>query len=69
MWMSKRKLKEENIRLTYRVAELEERLCPCEDHDWKHTGSYTTSFTCGADFDIIHKYKCRRCGKTKESMN
>jgi hypothetical protein len=26
-------LKAEIVRLQYRVAELEERLCPCEEHD------------------------------------
>jgi hypothetical protein len=69
MWTSKRKLREENMNLKHRVAELEERLCPCEDHDWKHIGSYTISYTCGYDFDTMHQYKCRRCGKTKESMH
>lgn len=32
---TKRELKAEVVRLTYRVRELEERLCPCESHDWK----------------------------------
>lgn len=68
MWITKRKMKEEIMRLNYRVADLEERLCPCEDHDWKQIGSYITSFTCGADFDTVGQYKCKRCGKTKESV-
>lgn len=33
------KLKAEIMRLTYRVADLEERLCPCEEHDWKQIKS------------------------------
>jgi hypothetical protein len=66
MWTSRRKLQEEITRLTYRVADLEERLCPCEDHDWKQVGYYITSFTDGIDCDIIYKYKCKRCGNTKE---
>lgn len=37
--------------LQYRIKELEERLCPCEEHDWKYIGMF--------------KYKCRRCGKEK----
>ena len=37
-WMSRRDLINENIRLTYRVAELEERLCPTEQHDWLTVG-------------------------------
>ena len=28
-------MKEKIMQLNYRVAELEERLCPCEEHDWK----------------------------------
>lgn len=32
-----KRLKAEIVRLSYRVAELEERLCPCEQHDWKRT--------------------------------
>ena len=63
--LTRRRLKEEIVRLTYRVAELEERLCPCEEHDWKHIDSH-----CELQFDndiqIIRHYKCRRCGKYKE---
>ena len=67
MFMTKRKMREELMRLKYRVADLEERLCPCEDHDWKQVGTnfFTTD---GYDFTDIYKYKCRRCGKTKEVM-
>ena len=66
MFMTKCKMREEIMRLNYRVADLEERLCPCEEHDWKQVGStfYTTN---GLDFTDIYNYKCRRCGKTKES--
>lgn len=64
----KRSLKNEIIKLNYRIAELEERLCPCEEHDWKEIDSYTTTLTSGTDYDIVHKYKCRRCGKIKESL-
>lgn len=62
--MTKRKLKYEIVRLTYRVAELEERLCPCEDHDWKKIGRHNVF--CGEDVEAIWHYKCRRCGKYKE---
>jgi hypothetical protein len=68
MFMTKRKMREEIVRLKYRVADLEERLCPCESHDWVQTGSYFTTFTKGLDFDTVYMYKCRRCGKTKEAM-
>ena len=67
MWMSKRKLREEITRLTYRVQELEERLCPCESHNWKMTGSYFSTDAYGEYFDTVYKYKCSRCGKTIES--
>ena len=30
MWTTKRKLREEIVKLEYRVADLEERLCPNE---------------------------------------
>jgi hypothetical protein len=66
--VTKRKLKEEIVKLNYRIADLEERLCPCEEHDWKQIDSYTTTFANGLDFDIVYKYKCKRCGKLKESM-
>ena len=67
MFMTRRKMKEEITRLNYRIADLEERLCPCESHEWVQVGSsfYTTN---GLDFTDIYKYKCRRCGKTKEVM-
>ena len=63
--VTKRKLRDEITRLIYRVAELEERLCPCEDHDWKRVGSHF-EFPVPEDITTIHHYKCRRCGKYKE---
>ena len=57
----KKKLKAEIVRLTYRVAELEERLCPCEQHLWLVT---RTSY----DMDVTYRtYKCKRCGKTTKT--
>ena len=64
-WMTKRRLRDEIVRLTYRVAELEERLCPCEEHDWKKVGSHL-EFPVPEDIETIFHYKCRRCGKYKE---
>ena len=66
--LTKRKLREEMVKLNCRIAELEERLCPCEEHDWKHVGSYVTTFTSGLDFDTVYQYKCKRCGKLKETI-
>lgn len=60
--MFNRKLKEENTRLKYRIKELEEKLCPCSDHDWKFTGANYQMNGC-FDVDIIYYYKCTRCGK------
>ena len=55
------KWRAEIVRLQYRVAELEERLCPWEEHDWKEIG-YKLHF---GDFDVSRTctYKCRKCGK------
>ena len=55
------KLRAEIVRRQYRVAELEERLCPCEEHDWKEIG-HKLHF---GDFDVSRTctYKCRKCGK------
>lgn len=64
-----RKLKNEIVRLNYRIADLEERLCPCEDHDWKDIGHYYTYYTNGLDIDTVYKYKCKRCGKFKEETH
>jgi hypothetical protein len=57
-----RKLKEENIRLQCRVKELEERLCPCEQHDWVLI-STTYDYDGYGYSDARNHYKCRRCGK------
>lgn len=60
--LTKRKLKAEIVRLTYRVAELEERLCPCEGHDWKMIDYEFIPDSYGGG-DTRHEYKCRTCGK------
>lgn len=67
MFGKKKKMRAEIVRLTYRVAELEERLCPCEQHDWKQTGF---DFSSGGpvSFADIYLYKCARCGKTIRSI-
>ena len=63
--VTRRMLKAEIVRLTYRVAELEERLCPCEEHDWKMVGSHY-EYPAPMDIETVYHYKCRRCGKYKE---
>lgn len=62
----RRKLKKEIVRLNYRVAELEERLCPCKSHDWKIINTRYDSIHPLLDLDAINTYKCKTCGKTKE---
>lgn len=59
-----RKLKREIARLQYRVKELEEKLCPCEQHDWVRID--TEYVYNGLDCDALMHYKCRRCGKEKK---
>lgn len=65
-WMTKSRLKDEIVQLTYRVAELEERLCPAEQHNWVKAGHRYTDI-CG-HLETVHRYKCRRCGKVKEDI-
>ena len=62
-----RKLSAEIAELTFRVRELEERLCPCESHVWKRVGEEYVCLTCG-DLDTVYYYKCSRCGKKKRTM-
>ena len=62
----KKKLKDEITRLNYRVADLEERLCPCESHDWKRIHTSYISTHPLLDLDAVNTYKCKTCGKTKE---
>ena len=61
----RKKLKAEIVRLSYRVADLEDRLCPCEGHDWKRISSEFIPDGCG-DWYFWRKYKCRTCGKICE---
>ena len=64
-FVTRRFLKEEIVRLEYRIADLEERLCPCEDHDWKVIGSHE-HWLYEIEIETVYHYKCRRCGKYKE---
>ena len=65
MMKTRRRLREEIITLSYRVADLEERLCPCEDHDWKVISRRTKFHDYGICSSIEH-LKCKRCGKVTE---
>ena len=64
-FQTKRFLQNKIIKLEYRIYELEEKLCPCEDHDWKIVGSHY-DFPVPEDIEIVYHYKCKRCGKYKE---
>lgn len=63
-FVSKRFLREEVVRLEYRVKELEEKLCPAEDHDWKAAAVHHTMIS-SFDTQTVTDYLCRRCGRRK----
>lgn len=63
----RKRLEDENTRLRYRVAELEERLCPCESHIWRLVNSvYYPGMDAGSG-EMLYTYKCRKCGKIWET--
>lgn len=64
-FISKRKLKLEIERMSRRIYDLEERLCPCGSHDWRQIG--TRYVYNGVSADGIYKYKCAKCGKIFET--
>lgn len=65
-----KKLKMKLIEAQYRIKELEERLCPCEQHDWVeiHKEFVMTCPTI-ADGEYLRTYKCRCCGKTTKKYD
>lgn len=65
MLFKKRKKIEE---LTARVAELEELLCPFNNHDWIEVDWHIESNDGGYTSDLIHHYKCKRCKKYIETV-
>lgn len=65
----KKDLKAEIVRLTYRVQELEERLCPCEQHDFVIIKKDFTMISGAPDCDILYTLKCRKCGKVVQKYN
>lgn len=69
MFGKKKKMEAEIARLMYRVAELEERLCPCEQHKWIITRTEYDVGTSPRDITTYYTYKCKRCGKTKRTMD
>ena len=59
--ITRRALKAEVVRLTYRVQELEDRLCPYEQHDYIKVDTEYEYSPVGVD--AIGVYRCKRCGK------
>lgn len=55
------KLKTENLQLRNRIQDLEERLCPCESHNYREI--HREFIITVADCEILRTYKCNRCGK------
>ena len=63
-----KKLRAKIVKLNCRVQELEERLCPCSQHDWEIIcRGYNVAYGV-CDVEIIYRYKCKRCGKTTSTM-
>lgn len=60
-----KKLIQENCDLKHRVKELEEILCPCEQHDFVEVYSEVShQEICGfPEAIVIRKLKCKRCRK------
>ena len=54
--------------LTARVAELEELLCPFNQHDWIEIDYHLESFNHDYVAEVIHHYKCKRCKKCIETI-
>lgn len=57
--LKKTKLMLENISLEARIAELEEKICPFEQHDYIKVDYEFLESTA----TTIYKYRCRKCGK------
>lgn len=62
MFLTRRALKEKALRLECRIADLEERLCPYNQHDMIIIG-HDYEFDIGGGSVSISTYKCKRCGK------
>lgn len=52
------------IELQNRIKELEEKICPCEQHEYIEVDREFISLECG-NIDVKKRFKCRRCGKEK----
>lgn len=61
--ITKKKLRDEVIRLNYRIADLEERLCPCNQHDYVETSHEYVIGHSPMEVNTLRTFKCKRCGK------
>jgi len=57
------KLEQKISTLEFRIKELEEKLCPCEQHDYIVVDKIVKYNT--YDVDYYEKRVCSRCGKTR----
>lgn len=53
--------------LEHRIGELEERLCPCQSHEWKRVDYDFVGGTGRGDETTVYTYPCSRCGKVKRT--
>lgn len=51
------------MKLEERVTELEEILCPFNQHDW-----IEVDWHLDVDCDVVYHYKCKRCRKYVETI-
>ena len=67
-FQTKRFLRNKIMHLEYRIKDLEERLCPCSSHKFKHISSRVVpdGFY---DLQVIRRYKCTVCGKEMEDYD
>lgn len=62
---TKRKYQEENLQLLNRIKELEQLLCPAEQHDYIRTSRTTHILDAYGSATHDDRYICKRCLKTK----
>ena len=55
--------KKKIMKYEQRIAELEDILCPFNQHDW-----IEVDWHLDVDCDVIHHYKCKRCRKYVETI-
>lgn len=66
--MFNKKLKLRLLEAQYRIKELEERLCPCEQHDWVEIHKEFV-MTSSNTMEVLRKYKCKTCGNVTKKYD